>query len=242
MGIGDIFVMLAIISFSVIFAVGGMTLHNANKSAAQKAASTSSRTPTFVPVSIGSAVVLFLLMRALLPVFCSTPVGSSVCAAPAEATRGTAPGLSGKQQVGAAFVAYHQGIDAVWDRIVRGRDHSMAERLSARAMQDLGQSASLTTAAGVSLALGVFGTLAVAGFNRSAFAKRWNGWLRIAVLAFAGAGVATPLLGVVLVNLADSVSPDLAMPGWYMGLGLGLAATLLLIVWPIEVPLSNRTS
>lgn len=242
MSIGDIFMLLAAISLGVIFAVGGVTLHNANKSAAQKAASTSSRTPASIAMSIASWVFIGLLALTLPRVFCSTSIGSSVCSSSAGATRGTAPGLSGKQQVAAAFVAYHQGIDAVWDRIVRGRDRSMAEQLSVRAMQDLGQSASVVTAAAVSLALAVFGMLAVAGFNRSAFAKRWNGWLRIVVLAFAGAGVATPLFGVVLVNLAGSVSPDLAMPGWYMGLGLGIAATLLLIAWPIEARQSNRSS
>lgn len=241
MSIGDIFVLLAIISFSVIFAVGGMTLHNANKMAAPKAASPPARTPASILTNVAAWVFVGFVGLAAPRVFCSTSIGSSVCSSSAGATRGTAPGLSGKQQVAAAFVAYHQGIDAVWDRIARGQDRSMAERLSARAMQDLGESSSLTTAAAVSLALGLFGMLAAAGFNRSAFAKRWNGWLRVAVLAFAGAGVATPLFGLVVLNLVGSMSPHLAMPGWYMGLGLGLAATLLVIVWPIEERQSIRT-
>ena len=241
MGIGDIFVMLAAISLGVIFAVGGMTLHNANKIAAPTAASPPARTPASILTNVAAWVLVGFVGLAAPRIFCSTPIGSSVCSSSTGAIRGTGPGLSGKQQAAAAFVAYHQGIDAVWDRSVRGRDGAMAERLSGRAMQDLAGSASLTTAAGVSLALGLFGMLAVAGFNRSAFAKRWNGWLRVAVLAFAGAGVATPLFGLVVLNLAGSVSPDLAMPGWYMGLGLGLAATLLLIVWPIEERQSIRT-
>lgn len=236
MSIGDIFMLLAAISLGVVFAVGTMTLHKANKSAAQKAASTSSRTPAFIPTSIGSLVVLFLLMRTLLPMFCSTPIGLSICAAPAETNRGTASGTQGNKQVAAAFLAYHQGIEAVWDRAVGSSDRSRAQRISARAMQELGAPASLWTAAGVSIALAFFAVLARAGFNRSVFAKRWYGWPRIVLLALAGAGVATPLFGVVVVNLVGSIFPDLTMPAWYMGLGLGLAATLLLIARPMEAP------
>lgn len=242
MSIGDIFVMLAAISLGVIFAVGGMTAHNANKTAATKTASTPARMPASILTNIAAWVFVGFVVLAAPRVFCSTSIGSNLCSSSAGATRGTAPGLSSKQQVAAAFVAYHQGIDAVWDRFVRGQDQSIAGRLSARAMQDLSESASLVTAAGGALVLSLIAFLVVAGFNSSAFAKRWNGWLRVALIAFCGAGIATPLFGVVVLNLVGSISPDLTMPGWYMGLGLGLAATLLLTVWPIEVRLPNSAS
>lgn len=161
-----------------------------------------------------------------------------LCSAPLQAGRVAAQPSDGSKQVAAAFVAYHQGIEAVFDRLV-GVNPSRPQKASERAIKLLGKEPSLVTAVGVFVTLGVFALITIMGFNRSTFARIWHGWPRFVLLALAGTGLAAPFIGVIMVNLVGSIHQGLTIEAWYAGLILGLTGTLWLIICPTELRTSS---